>query len=332
MRVSAGSIHSTLPPVMRRGIKGLGQSVCLATNGAGNCTCPLEDAPLGCSPAGIPWQASGGGPANNWIYYDIITGQPLDLSNACYINEDLLINCDDNENGQQPAGPITILAQTAAYAAANAAANAAYVPPPPPASAAINPITGNETADVVSGNSTATSIVAKLPTVSLLNTTAPNQPFQVGDSWSLQINGAPNSPVTDTASQNGASLGTTSYGSTDSNGNLFLSGTFDSSTVGTWVETWSVGGISAGPISFTVSPAPTQVYGGGSSTTGGSSTGSSGSTNSGGSTSTTQTTTTCFQPLAQFGIPDQCLDGLPIGIGTLVAGAVLLFVLLGSKR
>jgi hypothetical protein len=120
----------TIPvPPMGRGLRGLGQSVCLATNGAGNCTCPLEDAPLGCSPSGIPWQASGGGVANNWQYYDVITGQPLNLSDACYINDDLLINCSDNQNGQQSAGSISILAQTPAYAAANAAANAA-VPPP----------------------------------------------------------------------------------------------------------------------------------------------------------------------------------------------------------
>ena len=318
MRVSAGSIHSTLPPQLLRGIRGLGQSVCLATDGAGNCTCPLEDAPLGCAPAGIPWQASGGGPANNWVYYDIITGQPLDLSNPCYINEDLLINCDDNENGQQPAGPISILAQTAAYAAAAAAANASYVPPALPSSPAINPL--------------ATQTYGGGPTAVLTNTTAPGKPFQAGDSWSLQITGTPNSPVTDTATQNGTSLGTTSYGSTDANGDLFLSGTFTSGTIGSWVETWSVGGLNAPPLSFSVSAASTSSGSNGSSGSSSGSTNTGGSSSSSGSTNTTPTATSCFNPLAQFGIPDTCMDGFPIGTGTLIAGALLVFVFLGMKK
>ena len=119
---------------IRRGAGRLGDIGQAAASALAPGGCLLEDAPLGCAPSGIPWQATGGGPANNWQYYDAITGQPLDLDNACYINDDLLINCSDNQNGQQAAGPISILAQTPAYAAAVAAANAAYVPPttPPP--------------------------------------------------------------------------------------------------------------------------------------------------------------------------------------------------------
>ena len=104
--------------------------------------------------------SGGGGLANNGQYFDIITGQPLDLSNACYINDDLLVNCGDSGIGTpQPAGPITDVSQTAAYIAANAAANAAYVPPAtappgytitqpnlaPPSTGTGNPLTGSNT-------------------------------------------------------------------------------------------------------------------------------------------------------------------------------------------
>ena len=132
-----------LPQARTRIYRGANRS-----RGVGQATAPggclLEDAPLGCSPSGVPWQASGGGPANNWVYYDSITGQPLNLDDACYINDNLLVNCADTgdfgpQGSPQPAGPITILAQTPEYAAAVAAANAAYVPPPPPPPTQINP-------------------------------------------------------------------------------------------------------------------------------------------------------------------------------------------------
>jgi hypothetical protein len=126
---------------------GVGQAAA-ATPATAPGGCLLADAPLGCAPSGIPWQASGGGPANNWVYYDSITGQPLDLSNACYINNNLLVNCDDAgdfgpQGSPQPAGPITILAQTPEYTAAVAASNAAYVPPPPGPPTEINPLASN---------------------------------------------------------------------------------------------------------------------------------------------------------------------------------------------
>lgn len=136
-----------LPQARTRIYRGANRS-----RGVGQATAPggclLEDAPLGCSPSGVPWQASGGGPANNWVYYDSITGQPLNLDDACYINDNLLVNCADTgdfgpQGSPQPAGPITILAQTPEYAAAVAAANAAYVPPPPPPPTQINPNASN---------------------------------------------------------------------------------------------------------------------------------------------------------------------------------------------
>jgi hypothetical protein len=48
------------------------------------------------------------------------------------------------------------------------------------------------------------------------------------------------------------------------------------------------------------------------------------------STSTTgvETTSTCFSLLSPFGIPDPCIAGIPIGLGTAAAVAILLVVLL----
>jgi len=89
-----------------------------------------------------------------------------------------------------------------------------------------------------------------------INTSRPGQSsFQVGDSWQLTIKGAPNQPVSGSASQNGNSLGTTSYGSTDSTGTRVLTGTMDPTTVGNWAELWTVGASPAPVLNFTVAPA-----------------------------------------------------------------------------
>ena len=184
--------------------------------------CPLEDAPLGCLPSGAPWQAMGGGVANNFQYFDIITGKPIDLSNACFINDDVLVNCNDTgyfgpQGPPQPAGPITDVSQTAAYIAANQAANAAYVKP----------------------------------------TTAP-------PGYTItQPNLAP------------------------------------STTGGTG------GGSSSGP--------------------GSTPTGSAVPTTPGG----------CFAPLVQFGLPDSCVGGLPVGLATIaagIAGVLILASVMGGKH
>jgi len=76
--------------------------------------------------------------------------------------------------------------------------------------------------------------------------------LQVGDSWTITITGAtPNQPVAVTGGKNG-STATTPMGTTDSNGRFALSGQFDASTVGSWYENWTVGGVSSGSFSFTV--------------------------------------------------------------------------------
>lgn len=101
------------------------------------------------------------------------------------------------------------------------------------------------------------------------NVSRPGQSsFQVGDSWQLVITGGPNQPVSGSASQNGNSLGTTSYGSTDSTGKLVLTGTMDATTVGNWAELWTVGASAAPVLTFAVAPlagAPNSTAAAGSS-------------------------------------------------------------------
>jgi len=91
--------------------------------------------------------------------------------------------------------------------------------------------------------------------VTLKNTTRGGNSLQVGDSWQVTVLGPPNSSVVGAAQQNGNSLGSTGYGSTDSTGKLILNGTADPTTVGSWTEQWSVGGTPVGSISFTVTAA-----------------------------------------------------------------------------
>jgi hypothetical protein len=87
----------------------------------------------------------------------------------------------------------------------------------------------------------------------LVNSSRSGQPFQVGDNFRLVITGSPNQPVTGSATQNGVSSGTQSYGTTDATGQKVLTGTMDASTVGNWNEVWKVGAGVAANISFSVS-------------------------------------------------------------------------------
>ena len=92
---------------------------------------------------------------------------------------------------------------------------------------------------------------------------------QPGDTWQVRITGAaPNSPVSVLGVHPDGGSATASEGSTDSSGNFSMSGSFDSSMIGTWKETWSVGGQPAGSFSFTVQAAAGAASGGGSSTAG----------------------------------------------------------------
>jgi hypothetical protein len=77
--------------------------------------------------------------------------------------------------------------------------------------------------------------------------------FKVGDSWVVTVTGSPNCPVTSSGSFNGQSIGPTSFGNTDANGQLTVKGSLDSSSVGSWFENWYVCGQQAGSFNFTVS-------------------------------------------------------------------------------
>ena len=117
--------------------------------------------------------------------------------------------------------------------------------------------------------------------------------FQVGDTWQVQITGAsPNSPVTVSGSMPGGTFSGTSMGSTDNSGNFSKSGTFDTSTVGSWQETWAVGGAQSGTVSFTVAAATTPagqtiITSSGAPAAGSAATGSSSGSSTGSTSSTT---------------------------------------------
>jgi len=92
--------------------------------------------------------------------------------------------------------------------------------------------------------------------------------FLVRDSWTATITGPANQPVWLQSSRSGSPMILTQVGSTDSTGRFSLSGTVGTGEIGSWVETWYVGGINAvgttltnatslGTITFSVSAPPT---------------------------------------------------------------------------
>jgi hypothetical protein len=181
-------------------------------------------------------------------------------------------------------------------------------------------------------------------TASIQNTSRPGQPLQVGDSWLVTVMGPPNSPVSNTASIGNWS-GSAPYGSTDENGNFTLTGQATASTVGTWTETWSVGGINAPAITFTVSPAPAPsptpaptpapVSVAPVSVTTPISTTTPATPVTPAPASTTAAAPGCFSFLSQFNIPDPCVGSFPVGVGTVIAGLLgiwLLSELMGGRR
>lgn len=171
-----------------------------------------------------------------------------------------------------------------------------------------------------------------LTTASIQNTSRPGQPLQVGDSWLVTVTGAPNSPVTDTATQNGTSLGTTGYGSTEANGNFTLPGTATAGVIGSWTETWAVAGLPASPLSFSVSAAPSQPSTQPTQQTAAPSGGAGSGAQTGAPSPTASAPAGCFQPLAQW-FPDPCFG--PIGLSTLAAGIVGLMIVgsfFGGRR
>ncbi len=107
------------------------------------------------------------------------------------------------------------------------------------------------------------------PSLSFTKTSgaSPYPAFIVGDSWTATITGPANQPVWLQSSRSGSPMILSQVGMTDSTGRFSLSGTVGTGEIGSWVETWYVGGInvggatltnatSLGTITFSVSAAP----------------------------------------------------------------------------
>ena len=93
------------------------------------------------------------------------------------------------------------------------------------------------------------------PTVRIVdNDTGSLTTLAVGDSFSFQVTGAPPLSLV-SVSEAGWSA---SVGYTDASGLFWLNGTVGSNVVGTWQQTWTIGGVSAqpGPLQFTIIPKP----------------------------------------------------------------------------
>jgi len=116
-------------------------------------------------------------------------------------------------------------------------------PPPPP------------TTPPSSGTTQTFSAPAGPSYVRSASIVAPNG-FQAGAPWTIVVSGQPNRPVSIAARKDGRDLGETTYGSTDSQGQFQMKGTFTEDTVGQWSETVKVGGEIVGSLQFTVLPAP----------------------------------------------------------------------------
>ena len=159
-----------------------------------------------------------------------------------------------------------------------------------------------------------------------------------GDTWEITITGAgPHAAVAVVGGQNGA-MNNTPTGTTDQAGNFSLSGTIDSSQIGSWYEAWTVGGTGIGTITFTVAATPLQQSGGtqsggtqsGGTQSGGTQSGGtqSGGTQSGGSQSGgTQTPATSGNWFT-----DQMISGVPNWALVAAVAAVAVFAFSGGKR
>lgn len=160
--------------------------------------------------------------------------------------------------------------------------------------------------------------------VSIQNSTRPGYTaqLQVGDTWVITVSGPPNSPVAVTAVQNGNALGTTQMGMTNSQGVLTITGSIAASSVGTWVEQWTVGGQAAGVVQFTVS-APATAAGASASGSGTTTPGTDTDTATSTITSTVADTTAAIGSFFSALTPTELLIG---------AGAVALLLFSGGKK
>lgn len=102
-----------------------------------------------------------------------------------------------------------------------------------------------------------TTTTAVTPSLSFTTGSGDTSTPKVGDTWKISItNATPGASVTVIGSYNGGSSGeATTMGAIQSDGTLSLSGTFTADQVGSWQESWSVGGTSVGSFSFNVTGA-----------------------------------------------------------------------------
>jgi hypothetical protein len=97
----------------------------------------------------------------------------------------------------------------------------------------------------LNGRVVATRMCPSCPTIKLTDTTHPGTThYRAGDSFTVTVKGAPNSPVT---------VGTYTFGNTDGNGNWSITSSWGSGDVGSYTQYWAVGGTPAMPtLIFTV--------------------------------------------------------------------------------
>lgn len=159
------------------------------------------------------------------------------------------------------------------------------------------------------------SPAAQTPTQAVLrNMSRPNMPLQVGDLFSLDIQGPANSPVTITATKNGGAPTNQAFGTTDLSGSRSITGGMTANEVGSWVELIQVGSGQPYTLQFNVSPLLTTAAG---------TKPAGGETGGGGGTATDAGTT------ASAGVAVQA-SGVPWG---LIAVAVVAgMFLLGGRR
>jgi hypothetical protein len=93
------------------------------------------------------------------------------------------------------------------------------------------------------------------PTIRIVdNDTGSLTTLAVGDSFSFQVAGAP--PISLVSVSEPGWSGSVGY--TDAGGLFFLNGIVGSNVVGTWQQTWTIGGVAAqpSPLQFTITPKP----------------------------------------------------------------------------
>lgn len=105
------------------------------------------------------------------------------------------------------------------------------------------------------GTANQVAVFGILPTVQLTDFTHPGN-FQVGDSFTLTVSGAPaNEQVTVTQTTNGVTGSPFVFGTTNASGSFSVSGTWAATNAGTYSQVWAVGGARANPtLNFVVSP------------------------------------------------------------------------------